>query len=59
MKKLQLETIQVESYETAAVPDEAGTVQAHAATFSCGGTCLRTCNPEICYPSAVSSPWCC
>lgn len=57
MKKLKLEALVVESYETASVPAEAGTVQGNVATLSCGGTCLRTCY-ESC-TSCQSSPWCC
>jgi len=58
VKKLKLEAIQVESYETSAVPAEVGTVQANAATLSCPATCPRTCGATACV-SCESSPWCC
>jgi hypothetical protein len=58
MKKLKLEAIQVESYETSAVPARAGTVEANMATLSCAGTCLRSCAATAC-TSCESSPWCC
>jgi len=62
MKKLKLEAIQVESYETSAVPTEIGTIEANAATLSCPGTCPRMCpqsyNATLC-ASCESSPWCC
>jgi len=44
MKKLSLETIQLESYETSGIPESAGTVNGNMATnASCFGTCLRSC----------------
>jgi len=58
MKKLKLEAIRVESYETSAVPAEVGTVEANAATLSCAGSCPRTCYFTAC-ASCESSPWCC
>lgn len=58
MKKLKLDDIQVESYVTSVVPAEVGTVQANAATLSCGGTCLRSCVVTNC-TSCESSPYCC
>lgn len=58
MKKLKLETLRVESFETSAVPVEAGTVQANVATLSCGGTCLRSCYATDC-TSCESGVWCC
>jgi hypothetical protein len=58
MKKLKLEAIQVESYETSAVPTEPGTVEANVATLSCAGTCLSSCYASAC-TSCESSPWCC
>lgn len=58
MKKLKLESIRVESYETSAVPADVGTVEANVATLSCGGTCLRTCYASACN-SCASAPFCC
>ena len=58
MKKLKLEALQVESYETSAVPEETGTVQGNVATLSCGGTCLRTCYATAC-TSCESGAFCC
>jgi|1185.fasta_scaffold1587526_2 hypothetical protein len=57
MKKLKLEAIQVESYETSSVPIEVGTVQANAATLSCPRAC-GTYAATNC-TSCVSAPWCC
>jgi hypothetical protein len=51
MKKLKLEDIQVESYETCAVPVLGGTVQANEATELCEVTpctCCRTCKSDVC-----------
>jgi len=57
MKKLKLEDIHVESYVTVAVLDEAGTVQANAATIlSCAASC-RTCVATDC--SCQSGSFCC
>lgn len=57
MKKLKLEALQVESYDTASVPAETGTVQGNVATLSCGGTCLRTCYASC--TSCESGTFCC
>ena len=56
MKKLKLDDIQVESYVTVAVRDEAGTVQANEATICCGGSCA-TCVATNC--TCESGPYCC
>lgn len=58
MKKLKLESIQVESYETTAAAAEAGTVLANAATISCVGTCGISCRATDC-TSCESGHFCC
>jgi hypothetical protein len=63
MKKLKLETIQVESYETSTVPTEVGTVQANGVTLRpCAGTgpsvCPQSFDATLC-TSCESAPWCC
>jgi hypothetical protein len=63
MKKLKLEAIRVESFETSEIPTRTGTVEANAitpncpGTLSCPGTCAATCNASDC--SCESAPWCC
>ena len=52
MKKLRLENLKVESFDTTAVAGNArGTVAAHADTllncpYSYGGTCVISCRPN-------------
>lgn len=64
MKKLKLEAIQVESYETSEIPTKTGTVEANAITpacpptVTCPATCLPSCNATAC-ASCESAPWCC
>jgi len=64
MKKLKLEDIQVESYETSEIPTRTGTVEANAitpacpATLTCPATCSPSCSPTAC-ASCESAPWCC
>ena len=63
MKKLKLEALRVESFETSEIPTRTGTVEANAitpgcpATLTCPATCGATCNATDC--SCGSSPWCC
>jgi hypothetical protein len=59
MKKLNLEAIQVESYETSEIPTGKGTVEANAITrITCPATCNPSCSPSDC-ASCQSSPYCC
>jgi hypothetical protein len=64
MKKLKLEAIQVESYETSEIPTGKGTVEANAITricpptMTCPATCMPSCSPSDC-ASCQSSPYCC
>ena len=64
MKKLKLEAIQVESFETSEIPTGTGTVEANAITancaptLSCPATCVASCNATVC-ASCESAPWCC
>lgn len=56
MKKLKLDDIHVESYETVAAPAGAGTVQANAVTVLGAGSCA-TCVATNC--TCESGPYCC
>lgn len=64
MKKLKLESIRVESFETSEIPAKTGTVEANAITancpptFTCAASCLPSCSPTDCN-SCQSAPWCC
>ena len=58
MKKLRLDDIQVNSYETHAVPRVQGTVQAKMATALCATSPIRCPGPTY-NASCVSSPYCC
>lgn len=59
MKKLQLDSIQVESFETSEVVESRGTVEGNvAATLSCAGSCKVSCNATDC-GSCQSGTWCC
>jgi hypothetical protein len=52
MKKVQLklETLRVESFETAVPADERGTVDAHQIASRLGGGCTETtCPPALCF----------
>lgn len=58
MKKLRLEDILVDSYETHTVPRVRGTVQAYMATALCQTSPIR-CPAPTDAASCVSSPYCC
>jgi hypothetical protein len=62
MKKLKLDDIRVESYETSTVPATRGTVQANENTENCGEvtpcTCCASCVVTYCV-SCYSDPFCC
>jgi len=58
VKKLRLDDIQVDSYETHAVPRVDGTVQANMATALCATSPIR-CQPATNNASCQSSPYCC
>jgi hypothetical protein len=58
MKKLRLESIQVESYETSGIPDEVGTIRGNVATLTCFATCGRSCVATDC-GSCQSGSFCC
>jgi hypothetical protein len=57
VKKLRLDDIQVDSYETHAVPRAYGTVQANMATALCATSPIR-CQPTN-NASCQSSAYCC
>jgi hypothetical protein len=68
MRKLNLEHLQVESFETSAASVQRGTVQAHAWTnppqcwtdeASCGGSCGPTqCDENTCYAGCTQGQSC-
>lgn len=51
MKKVQLklETLRVESFETAERPEERGTVNGHQFATRVGGCTVSTCPPHNCF----------
>jgi hypothetical protein len=68
MRKLQLDELHVETFETSLEPVERGTVHAHAATdppqcwtdeVSCGGSCYNTnCGNHTCQHNCTGGASC-
>jgi hypothetical protein len=60
MKKVQLklDTLQVESFETAERVVERGTVEGHQIATRFGGCTASTCPPYNCFCTENDSCWC-
>lgn len=55
--RLDIDALQVDSFETRAPEAERGTVRGHATQYgSCQGSCVQTCGGRTCEPPCENEP---